>query len=393
MIILPSSKSMPLKPYYKQPTTWDIGIRTNSANQTFGITISGTTPNITVDWGDGTIETFTTTGVKNHSYVVAKSYTVKILGSFASDGNIQISTNPSFVRTTSAIPPISGWRITGADLTGPFYRTFYNCSNLTYIPSNLFMYYPNIRIVCFSQTFQGCSSLRQIPPDLFKYNTLINSGFNSTFNGCTSLKEIPSDLFRYNTQINAVADIGVFYNTFYNCSGLTTLPEDLFRYNTLITTYAFYSTFRYCSGLTTIPANLFRYNVNLTTDAFNTTFSYCDKISSIPIDLFRYNTAITTRAFNNTFLNAGSLLNGFAIDADLLRYNINLAGTSTAVGMFSNITLNTVAYSNLLISLDTYLTQSNLGFGAGLSKYNSSAATARANLVARGWSIVDGGLA
>jgi len=85
-------------------------------------------------------------------------------------------------------------------------------------------------------------------------------------------------------------------------------------------------------------------------------------------------------------------LNGYAVQADLLRYNILMSGTSTALNMFNGVTLNTVAYSNLLISLNTYLTGSSLGFGAGSSKYNSSASAARAALVSRSWSVVDGGL-
>jgi hypothetical protein len=86
-------------------------------------------------------------------------------------------------------------------------------------------------------------------------------------------------------------------------------------------------------------------------------------------------------------------LNGYAVQADLLRYNILMSGTSTASNMFNGVTLNTVAYSNLLISLNTYLTGSSLGFGGGSSKYDTSATTARAALVARSWSIVDGGAA
>jgi hypothetical protein len=214
---------------------------------------------------------------------------------------------------------------------------------------------------CFSSTFLNCTSLTTIPENLFWYSAtpLTTNAFQSTFRGCTGLTSIPADLFRYNTGMTS----GAFQQAFYGCTGLTSIPADLFRYNTGMTSGAFQSTFRGCTGLTSIPTGLFQYNTGVTTTAFQSTFRGCTG------------------------------LNGYAVQADLLRYNILMSGTSTALDMFFTVTLNTVAYSNLLISLNTYLTASNLGFGGGSSKYDTSATTARAALVARGWFILDGGAA
>ena len=183
--------------------------------------------------------------------------------------------------------------------------------------------------------------------------------------------------------------INTYNSMFQNCDNITSFPQDLFWYARGLN---FGYTFRSCSKLTSIPVDFFRYSREIANFGFNNTFLNCTSLTSIPVDIFRYQDTLTTNAFNSTFAGCTGL-NGFAIDADLLRYNTNLSGTNTALGMFAGVTLDTVAYSNLLISLDTYLPQSNLGFGGGNSKYNSSASTARANLVARGWSIVDGGLA
>lgn len=182
--------------------------------------------------------------------------------------------------------------------------------------------------------------------------------------------------------------INTYSSMFFGCTNITSFPQDLFWYTRGAN---FGNTFRNCSSLTSIPVDFFRYSREIVNFGFNNTFLNCTSLTGIPVDIFRYQTRLTTNAFNNTFAGCTGL-NGFAIDADLLRYNTNLSGTNTALGMFTGVTLDTVAYSNLLISLDTYLPQSNLGFGGGNSKYNSSASTARANLVARGWSIVDGGL-
>jgi len=60
--------------------------------------------------------------------------------------------------------------------------------------------------------------------------------------------------------------------------------------------------------------------------------------------------------------------------------------------MFRGSTINTVRYSQLLIDLESGNPNDNVTFHGGNSTYNSSASTARANLISRGWSILDGGL-
>jgi hypothetical protein len=177
-----------------EPTTWDIGIQTTDTNQTFSVNINfGTSPNITVDWGDGTVQTFTTTGVKTRTYASAGSYTVKISGSFASGGNIRLGTTTAEkarVLSTSVIPTIPG--------LSSFSETFLDCTSLTSIPSGLFD--NNIAVTNFSFAFSNCTSLTSIPSGLFDNNTAVTN-FGSIFLGCTSLTSIPAGLFDNNTAV------------------------------------------------------------------------------------------------------------------------------------------------------------------------------------------------
>jgi len=197
--------------------TWDVNILTNGTNQTFSVNIvTGTNPNITVDWGDGTVETFTTTGVKTRTYASAGSYTVKISGSFASNGNITLgSTNfeRARVQSTSVIPTISG-------LTG-FNATFNGCTSLTSIPSGLFD--NNTAVTSFGSTFFGCTSLTSIPSGLFDNNTAV-TGFGSTFFGVTLTTASYSNLL-INMASNAASRLnGVPFhggNSKYNTDGQT----------------------------------------------------------------------------------------------------------------------------------------------------------------------------
>ena len=200
------------------PTTWDLTVQTTGSSQDYVVDINtGTTPNININWGDGgAVENFTSTGQKAHTYTNAGTYTVKISGSFASGGNIRLgsnSSNRSRLKGTKAVCNIVG------------------LSN-------------------FSSTFYGCTGLTSLPTDLFRYNTAVSSsGFYATFYNCTSLTSIPTDLFRYNT---AVSSSG-FYRTFQNCTGLTSLPTDLFRYNTAVSSSGFYRTFHGCTKLQLSP--------------------------------------------------------------------------------------------------------------------------------------------
>lgn len=177
---------------------------------------------------------------------------------------------------------------------------------------------------------------------------------------------------------------------FNNCRGLTSLPEDLFRYNPQINLGTMEYAFNFCQGLTSLPANLLRYNTgSIGTNEFYGTFANCTGLTSIPVDFLKYNT--NTRSMQFAFSYCSSLQN---IDPDLIRYMPNFGGLYASLSYtFAGCTLDTSSYSNFLNSIDTY--RSDLGsctLTAGGSRYNSSASTARANLISRGWSISDGGL-
>jgi hypothetical protein len=204
--------------------TWDVGIQTTFFNQTFSILILGTNPNITVDWGNGLIETFTTTGIKTRTYATIGSYTVKIRGSFSANGNIRLGTSTeekSRVWSTSIIPTIPG-------LTS-FSYTFFECASLESIPEGLFA--NNTAVTSFDNTFLFCTSLTSIPPNLFANNTAATN-FNNTFASCTSLTSIPSDLFNNNVIATN------FSGTFDSCNYLINVPANLFANNIAATDFS-----------------------------------------------------------------------------------------------------------------------------------------------------------
>ena len=226
-----------------EPASWNLTAVTTGDSQAFVVNInSGTNVDIDVDWGDTGTNNYTTTGVKSHTYTTAGTYTIKISGSFDSNtGNIRIGNDVATRGRLSATSIIGG--VTGLL---NFERTFYDCTDLTSIPTDLFRYNTAVSTNGFSYTFYRCTGLTSLPTDLFRYNTAVSAqGFYSTFCGCTGLTSIPTDLFRYNTAVSASG----FSYTFYGCTGLTSLPTDLFRYNTAVSASGFSYTFYGCTKL------------------------------------------------------------------------------------------------------------------------------------------------
>ena len=136
-----------------------------------------------------------------------------------------------------------------------FYRTFYNSTNLTNIPSTLFSGYTTGVNYMFQGTFAGGSGLTSIPHDLFAtFTTGAQYMFHYTFQSCTGLTSIPSDLF---SSFTTGAQY-MFSYTFQSCTGLTSIPSGLFNSFTTGGSNMFYYTFNVCTNLSGyVPQNFF----------------------------------------------------------------------------------------------------------------------------------------
>ena len=273
---------------------WELTVQTTGASEAYSLDInSGTDIDVTINWGDGTITNYNSTGIKSNTYASAGTYSVRVYGTMTAGNIRQDSTgtyaNAPKVKATSAIIGITGW--------SKFESTFRN-TRITTLPADTFKIHTAVSSAGFFRTFSGCTSLTTIPTDLFRYNTAVSiDGFYQTFYNCTSLTTIPTDLFRYNTAVSS----GGFIGTFFGCTSLTTIPTDTFRYNTSVSASGFNATFNGCTSLTSIPTDLFRYNTAVSTSGFREAFRNCTSLTTIPTDLFRYNTAASSDGFKHTF--------------------------------------------------------------------------------------------
>ena len=326
-----------------------------------------------VDWGDGTVETLTTTA-PTHTYSSAGEYTIKVtpaqgstyrpyfnnavsdtsiasisglggsqLGTILSDaweGASNMTSFSSDIDTSSVTDFSYTWRNCAGLTSFPqldvssgtnFYQTWRDCSSLTSFPLLNTSIGTN-----FTYTWRNCSGLTSFP----QLNVSSGTNFAYCWSGCSGLTSFPllntssGTTFRYTwhscTGLTSFPQLDVsngtnFLSTWYGCSGLTSFPQLDVSSGT-----SFGNAWRGCSGLTSFPANMF----DTTGTLFSTAFSY---------------------AFDNCSLTAQSIEN--------ILVSLDTNGAS-------NITLGIVGGSN-----------------AGYSTWTAAAQTALTNLQGKGWNV------
>ena len=101
--------------------------------------------NVTIDWGDGSSDAYTTVGIKTHTYASGGVYEVRVSGTFTNFGG------------TVARPELTKCLSFGTGFTaGTLRQAFMNCVNLTEVPTTI----PQ-GITGTSYAFDGASSFNQ----------------------------------------------------------------------------------------------------------------------------------------------------------------------------------------------------------------------------------------
>lgn len=96
--------------FKNQVTSWDLTVVATAPSQSYSVNmISGNTPVIKINWGDGSEDNYTSLGVKTHVYTSAGEYEVKISGSYAYGGAIRLNQSPPggvTLKATGIFPPV-----------------------------------------------------------------------------------------------------------------------------------------------------------------------------------------------------------------------------------------------------------------------------------------------
>jgi len=398
-----------------------------------------------VDWGDGTVETLTTTA-PTHTYSSAGEYTIKVtpaqgstyrpyfnnavsdtsiasisglggsqLGTILSDaweGASNMTSFSSDIDTSSVTDFSYTWRNCAGLTSFPqldvssgtnFYQTWRDCSSLTSFPllntsiGTNFTYtwrncsgltsFPLLNTssgTSFSNAWYGCSGLTSFP----LLNTSSGTSFSDAWDGCSGLTSFP--LLNTSSGTN-------FTSAWDGCSGLTSFP----LLNTSSGTNFAYC-WSGCSGLTSFP---------LLNTSSGTTFRYtwhsCTGLTSFPqLDVSNGTNFLSTwygcsglTSFPQLDVSSGtSFGNAWRGCSGLTSFPANMFDTtgtlfSTAFSYaFDNCSLTAQSIENILVSLDTN-GASNITLGilggsnAGYSTWTAAAQTALTNLQGKGWNV------
>jgi hypothetical protein len=246
---------------------------------------------VTVDWGDGTIETLTTA---EHTFSNGGGY--HDIGFRLNSGTYfkpSINDNNSIDKKVVALGPAPESIKLNAQ------RAFRGCNNLEAFDATI----DATAGTSFTSAWDGCSSLTSFP----LIDTAAGTIFNSAWYGCSSLTSFPlintaaGTLFTNAWQsctsltsfplINTAAGTN-FTNSWRSCSSLTSFP--------LIDTAAgtsFFTAWRSCSSLTSFPLIDTAAGIS-----FNEAWRDCTSLTSFPL----INTAAGTN-FNLAWHNCTSL--------------------------------------------------------------------------------------
>ena len=165
---------------------------------------------------------------------------------------------------------------------------------------------------------------------------------------------------------------------FFGCSNLVT-ASDLGASGATPTYLS--NAFRSCTGLTSL--DLTGFDTSSCTD-MNSMFAGCSSLTSL--DLTSFDTSSCTD-MNSMFVFCSSLTS----DPGIVGFNVESLTTAASMCFIANSMLSTAEYNAILVAWEAQAVQNNVNVHFGDATYSGAGATARAALIADGWTVSDGG--
>jgi surface protein len=355
-----------------------------SISKTVSVPIGGFSPNVTVNWGDGTSDSYNTPGFKTHTYASHGEYVVQISGFMTALSFF--SGNPTGENKKKLKRCLSFGNIGINSL----YYGFYYCVNLIQVPKVLSS---SNSITNLNNCFAGCSSIDD--PNIGLWNTSEVTDLGSLFYGANIFNK---SLNSWNT--SKVTNIGgafrqcPLYNqpmNNWNTSNVTNMGTVFFGAPNFNGDISSWNTSKVTSmGYMFYYANNFNQNISSwdTSKVTNMTQMFGNAIN-FNQNLALWNVGLVTD-MSFMFDNADSF------SSNLSNWNLSSLSSSTAAFGFMRFAtgLNSSDYDATLIGWNnnkaSFRNDINITFGS--SKYTSAAASARAALISYGWTIADGGM-
>lgn len=316
------------------------------AGDTVGLPLNGTV-NVTVNWGDGSVESFNTAEVQTHIYDVAGPQTVTITGSLTHFGSPAIGTG------NLELTKVHSWD--GLGLTDLSYA-FYGAKNLIEVPSIL----PTSGVTDLTWMFYTAFIFNQ---DIKDWDVSTVTKMSHMFNNARAFDQDIEDW-----DVSNVTHMGGMFASAYDFN--QPLNEwDV--YNVINMSYMFTITGEFNQPLDEWEV----YNVINMEGMFDRTHAF-----NQPLDAWDVSNVLRMKRM---FWNAK------VFNQSLASWDISGAGTME--NMMTEVTLCTDNYDATLISWAAQLSNSSkiLDFDGGFSQYSSASEVARMTLDKNTWT--DGG--
>jgi surface protein len=327
------------------------------ANNTVSFPVNGSSPNVTVDWGDNTSDVYTTTGWKTHTYANPGIYVVQASGRMTSLSfdTVDSSTNNKL----KLVRCLSFGNITLTFLQ----NSFRNCINFIEAPTSL----PNT-VVNLNSTFYNCPIFNG---DISNWNTSNVITMSNMFQQASIFNQ---NIGNWNT--SKVTTIGGMFNS------ASLFNQPIGNWDTSSVTQMA-GMFNNATNFNQSIGNWNTSNVTLMGNMFSSAKNFNQSLSNWDVS------AVTS--MERMFYDAD------AFSSNLGSWNLSSLNSSARLNGFMLLAtgMNTSDYDNTLIGWNNNkaLFRNDLGPNFGGSKYSSAGAAARAALIAYGWTITDGGLA
>ncbi|MFI0431034.1 BspA family leucine-rich repeat surface protein [Mariniflexile sp. HMF6888] len=391
-----------------------------SAGTTVTLPLNGTV-DATINWGDGNIESTTTSANLDHTYAAEGTYTVFISGSLTHFGR---STYPN----ADKLAKVTNFGDLGIT---DFSYAFNNASNLSEVPSTL-----PAGVTNTSRMFIGAENFNQDLNNWDVSNVIDMSGMFAralAFNGNISnwnVSKVANTASMFNTAQKFNQDISrwdvsnvsnmsfMFMNASlfnqdigsWDVSNVTNMSI-MFQYATAFNgnistwnTTNVTNMNRMFYGAASFNRDLNSWNVGNVTNmdgifgeapAFNGNISAWNtaKVTYMG-SMFYLDTSFNQDLSSWDVSNVTDMRNMFrgATSFDQNISNWDVSNVTDMTDMFLNVTLSTTNYDALLNALSALALQENVSFHAGNSKYSCFSESARTDLINDlNWDITDGG--
>ena len=285
-------------------TTWE----TTTENESITIpTISSSTYNYSVDWGDGIIES-NFTGNATHQYATAGIHMVKITGDFPRI----VFRNAS---NRAKIVTIEQW---GTQQWTSMSNAFSGCSNLKLNADDI----PDLsRVTKMSSMFRDCTNLEDLKDMMNSWDTTTIESISSMFNGCTLFNENIGNW----TFINLEASYSAF-------NGASAFNQDISNWN-----------------MSTVEdmESMFKNATSFNQPIGNWTLGVVDYINDFFAGATSFNQDLSNWDFSNVYT-ANDMFNGaIAFDQDLSTWDIS--NVESLDNFFIGSAMSQENYDNTLI--------------------------------------------